>query len=156
MNYAILETNKFAWASRHYSNLLILLECLLLFFWVILLFRWRFGWLGVGILFTLSVYRRWAFPFLPFALGLLGRSSALRFLFSLSSCECICLRVSIDSCWARIISNCSLWTRAASQIAWPLLRESLPCKQRLLSLNWNLKTGIRRWQSACGSLNSPD
>jgi len=33
------------------------------------------------MLFILSICIRWALPFLPFALGLLGRSSALRFLF---------------------------------------------------------------------------
>jgi len=42
-------------------------------FWIILLFRWRFGWLGVGMLFILSIRRRWALLLLPFAFGLLGR-----------------------------------------------------------------------------------
>jgi len=34
------------------------------------------------------------------------------FFLSSSNYESICLRVSIDSCWVRIISSCSLWTWA--------------------------------------------
>ena len=51
--------------------------------WFILLFRWKFGWLKVGMLFILSVCRRRALPFLPFVLGLLGRSSTFQKKFHL-------------------------------------------------------------------------
>ena len=42
---------------------------------------------------------------LDFLEGVLAFDSPL----PLSNCESICLRVSIDSCWAQIISSCSLW-----------------------------------------------
>jgi len=84
-----------------------------LILWINLLFRWGHGWLRVRMLFIFSMCKRWAFPFLPFFLWLLGRSLGLRLLFlSLSNCESIWLRVSIDSCWARIISSCFFWTWA--------------------------------------------
>jgi len=57
---------------------------------------------------------RWALPSFRLSLNFLERVLAFSFFFFLSSCDSICLRVSIDSCYARIISSCSLWTRAWS------------------------------------------
>jgi len=73
--------------------------------------------LRIEMLFTLSICRRWAIPFLPFAFRLLRESLTIWFLFVLSSSDSICLRVSIDSCWARIISNCSFGLGHALRIA---------------------------------------
>ena len=77
-------------------------------FWTILLIRWRFGGLRVWVLFTLRIIRRKAFFLLLFPL-VFGP-----FFFFLSSYASIYLKVSIDSFWAWIISNCSLWTWACS------------------------------------------
>jgi len=58
--------------------------------------------------------QKMSLPLPSFCFGFVGKSFALWFLFSLSSCESIYLKVSIDSYWVRITSICSLWTRACS------------------------------------------
>ena len=58
--------------------------------------------------FTLNILRRITSPLFLFSL-VFGP-----FFFFLSSCVIICLRVSIDSYWAWIILNYSLWTWACS------------------------------------------
>jgi len=89
----------------------------------------RLGWLRVGILLLLSMCRTWAFPFLLFAFRLLGRSPGfgLLLLFS-SNYESIWLRLSIDSCWAWIISSCFLWT-------WAYCSKRLAISSRVLSIH---------------------
>ena len=47
-------------------------------------------------------------------LDFLDGALAFSYFLSLSSCDSICLRMSIDSCWAWIISNCSRWIQAYS------------------------------------------
>ena len=82
--------------------------------WVIFFFGWGFMWLRVGMLFILGICRRWALSSFCLPLDFLEGVLAFIFFLSLNSYDIICLRVSINSYWARIISNCSCWTRASS------------------------------------------
>jgi len=147
--------SRFARASRYCSNILILLEWLLPFSE---LSSYSDEDLGDSELECSSLLvfigdelsRSFRLP-LHFLEGVL----TFDLFFSFSSCDNICLRVLIDSCWGQIISSCSLWNRACSSNWLATSSGVLASKHRWFSLNWNSKTRIQWGRSTHHSPQFP-